>query len=82
MRDLGYAAKEKETEEHDVIDEAIQEEAEVRPLVYVLEIASDCSKGFHSLLDWSRHTISTQQCQGEEFEIKRLSRQGSIDRFR
>ena len=30
MSDLRYAAKEKETPEHDVIDEAIQEGAEVR----------------------------------------------------
>ena len=29
MKDLKYATQEKETEEHDVIDEAIQEEAEV-----------------------------------------------------
>lgn len=43
MKDLSFAAREKETEEHDVIDEAIQEEAEAsdpRPSIYNLPITN------------------------------------------
>lgn len=64
MSDLKYAVKEKETPEHDVIDEAIQEGAEVSWLLSKgARARADLAIGIHSLLYWRRHRVQAKQCQ-------------------
>lgn len=46
LADLNYAAKEKVTPDHDVIDEAIREEAEVGTLTASEMTCADCVKGY------------------------------------
>ena len=71
MADLGFAVKEKQTEDHDVIDEAIAEQAEVR--IKALESDTkllsfqglsrnftDLSSGVHRILHSSRCRIQAK----------------------
>jgi len=74
MQDLTFAAKEKVVPDHDVIDEAIREQAEVRrkansPSVAIHDrlIAQPShlltnSPGLHRLLHTRRHRIPTERC--------------------
>lgn len=54
MADLGFAVKEKVTPDHDVIDEAIREEAEVGRQEHIL------SSSWHMRADCLRATLSSQ----------------------
>lgn len=56
LADLGYAAKEKMIPDHDVIDEAIKEDAEVSVLFKVMMVHTDNSRvtpSFPYLWAWS-----------------------------
>lgn len=44
MQDLKFAAQEKVTEEHDVIDEAIRDDAEVRRSNHNVWFSSNCDR--------------------------------------
>jgi hypothetical protein len=76
MQDLEYASKEKVTPDHDVINDAIKERAEVStnpkfpgaPLTYL---------GLHCLLYPSRSCLPPQRGKGEEPQGQRLPRQVS-----
>lgn len=82
MADLKAAAREKETAEHDVIDEAIQEGPEVR-----CESANsglvDAQKiiGVHRLFCRRWNYLSAQRRQSQESQNKGLLRQGTPDLF-
>ena len=75
MADLGFAVKEKVTPDHDVIDEAIREEAEVW-----LDISSRYLKlsvpGLYRLLNTRRHSLPPECSKGQELENQRLLREG------
>ena len=66
LKDLKYAAAEKETEEHDVIEEAIQEEAEVSKVCLSQKLRAVLIRlaGLYSFLHWSGHIVPPEQCQG------------------
>lgn len=61
MQDLNYAVKEKVVEDHNVIDEAIREEAEVGDINSLSECRSDSHLGLHSVLDTSGRSLPTQR---------------------
>lgn len=72
MADLGFAVKEKVTPDHDVIDEAIREEAEVGSIKQHAEgLLRDL--GLHCLFHPGRHRLQTEQRQSQESEDQRLS---------
>lgn len=79
MQDFSFAVKEKVVEDHNVIDEAIREEAEVSS-------AMNCSlrllttAGIHRLLHSRWSSISSQFSEGQELENKRLSGQSTLGR--
>lgn len=65
LQDLEYAVKEKVVEDHDVIDEAIREEAEVCVLFSIRRNRSlTNAPGLHSILNPRRCSISTERGQG------------------
>lgn len=81
MQDLSYAVKEKVTEDHNVIDEAIKEEAEVRwsrdGFPGYLGLATDPGLGLHGILDPRWNRLQTERGQSAEFEDQRLSWKGT-----
>lgn len=64
MQDLSYAVKEKVVEDHNVIDEAIREEAEVslriicRTMTHI--VVADNDSGLHRLLDSRRSRVPAE----------------------
>ena len=66
MEDLHIAAKEKEKPDHDVIDEAIAEEAEVTLSSSAMLSSGSYSIGLHCLLNPGRSDIPAKRCQSEE----------------
>lgn len=79
LQDLQYAVKEKVVEDHNVIDEAIREEAEVRlgpspQSSYTLLISV---LGLHRLLHPRRRCLPTERRQGSQPQDQGLSRQGA-----
>lgn len=66
MEDLHIAAKEKEKQDHDVIDEAITEEAEV--IIQPIDTSSigSCLIGIYCLLNSRRSHLPAERGQGEE----------------
>lgn len=61
LADLGYAAKEKMISDHDVIDEAIKEDAEVRVKFQRSSSYILISQGLHRLLHTCWRDLSTEQ---------------------
>jgi tetratricopeptide (TPR) repeat protein len=78
MQDLEYASKEKVTPDHDVINDAIRERAEVSTLP-VLAIQADPS-GIYRVLNPRRSSLSAERSQGQEPQNEGLSRQVTRDR--
>lgn len=68
MEDLHIAAKEKEKPDHDVIDEAIAEEAEVTIQPIDMFSIGSYLKGLHCLLHSRRGNIPAKRCQSEKSE--------------
>ena len=71
MQDLQFAANEKANADHDVIDEAIREQAEV------CHFSTGCREklneiGIHCLLHTRWYRLQTECCQGQKLEDKRL----------
>lgn len=66
MEDLHIAAKEKEKADHDVIDEAIEEEAEVTIQPTDKISIGSCFIGIYCLLNSCWSNIPSQRCQSEE----------------
>ena len=66
LDDLNYAAKEKVTSDHEVIDEAIREEAEVIFKFAQSRALADEGEGLHSLLNSCWRRLSAEQLQSEE----------------
>ena len=64
MGDLSYAAKEKVTPAHDVIDEAIREQAEVRSESAPSELPNLTPLGLHCVFNPCGHRLPPQQCKG------------------
>jgi tetratricopeptide (TPR) repeat protein len=67
MTDLEYAAKEKQVEDHNVIDEAIKEQAEVCFCIFIDMRFADCGErgtnsfaGLHGLLGRRWRAVPTQ----------------------
>lgn len=77
MQDLSFAAKEKVVPDHDVIDEAIREEAEVWHSVPVHLNHFLTVTGLHRLLHPRRHRLSAERSEGQELEDERLPWKGS-----
>lgn len=85
MQDLSYAVKEKVVEDHNVIDEAIREEAEVRSFQRNKHEAScehhtDFLLGLHSIFDTSWRCLSSQRSQSSQPQDERLPRKGTVSR--
>lgn len=77
MQDLSYAVKEKVVEDHNVIDEAIREEAEVGPLPSLYQLDTQIQLtlrdvGLHGVLYSCRRGLPPQRSQGSKFENQRL----------
>src|SRR5690242_74430 len=72
LQDLSFAAKEKVVPDHDVIDEAIREEAEVLCHSMLATPAELIRPGLHRILYPSRHRVSSQRSEGQELEDKGL----------
>lgn len=62
LQDLSYAVKEKVVEDHNVIDEAIKEEAEVCPIQYEFGMRhqADKQQGLHRLLHSRWRCVQTK----------------------
>jgi hypothetical protein len=73
MQDFSFAVKEKVVEDHNVIDEAIREEAEVSQ-DDVSARQSLRYAGLYRILDTRRRGLSTECSKGQEFEDEGLSR--------
>ena len=78
MQDFSFAVKEKVVEDHNVIDEAIKEEAEVCRFgdASMGNCVTDNLLGLHCLLHTCWRSLQTQLGQGKELEDKRLPRKG------
>lgn len=77
MQDLMFAAKEKVVPDHDVIDEAIKEQAEVCTSASLMkEILT--FPGLHCLLHTRRHSLSSQRSESQESKSKGLPRQSTL----
>lgn len=78
MQDFSFAVKEKVVEDHNVIDEAIKEEAEVCRFSHasIGNCVTDNLSGLHCLLHTCWRSLQTQLGQGKELEDKRLPRKG------
>ena len=81
MVDLNYAVKEKVTPDHDVIDEAIREQAEVRSRSSLWTFSNLIPLGLHCVFNPRGHRLPAQQCKGQESQNKRLPRKGAINSF-
>jgi hypothetical protein len=86
LQDLSYAAKEKVTSDHDVIDDAIRENADVwHPTLsafffaFAVDIVLTLA-GIHGILNPRRRAISPQCSQGEKPQVQGLPRQGKTGR--
>lgn len=66
MEDLHIAAKEKEKPDHDVIDEAIGEEAEVNICSTDTSTIGSCLTGIYCLLNPCWSDIPAKRCQSKE----------------
>lgn len=68
LQDLQYALKEKVVEDHNVIDEAIREEAEVwlGPSPKISDTWLICFPGLHCLLHSRRSCLPTERRQGSQ----------------
>lgn len=86
LQDFSYASKEKVVDDHDVIDEAIRDEAEVRVILLPThrgrlgDVADAGKAGLYRLLHSGRGRLPTEQRQGQEPEDQGLSRQGASGR--
>ena len=69
MEDLNIAAKEKEKPDHDVIDEAISEQAEVTIEPIDIMSTGSCLIGVYSLLNSCWSNLPAKCCQGEEPQV-------------
>lgn len=90
MQDLQYAAKEKVVEDHNVIDDAIRDEAKVRPTFFfffsfvpipgLVRSRTDILAGLYRLFHsrWSR--VQAKRGQGPEPATKRLPWKGPAGR--
>lgn len=82
MQDLSYAVKEKVVEDHDVIDEAIREEAEVSLQTRFFHwhcawlVCAHSWAGIYRLLDSRRCRLPSQRSKGAKSQNQRLPRQG------
>ena len=78
LGDLSYAAKEKVTADHDVIDDAIREEAEVRVFTYQSAIVSPnmLHIGLHRIFHSSWYSVPPKQRQGQESQDQGLPGKG------
>lgn len=81
MGDLTYAAKEKVTADHDVIDEAIKEDAEVGRPDSLRQTPYLMKPGLHRLLYSRRRGLPPQQRQSQEPQDKGLPRQSPPHRL-
>lgn len=81
MGDLSYAAKEKVTTDHDVIDEAIREQAQVRGERDACVGFMLTDSGIYRLFDSRGRGLPTEQRQSEESENQGLSRQSAPGRL-
>lgn len=79
MQDFSFAVKEKVVEDHNVIDEAIREEAEVSSKVKVL-VHLLTEAGVHRFLYSRWSGLSSQFSQSQELENKGLSRKSALGR--
>lgn len=80
MQDLQYAVKEKVVEDHNVIDDAIRDEAKVchsDSEIVTAWLVADALAGLHRFLHPRRRRLPTKRSQGAESAAKRLSREGS-----
>lgn len=66
IQDLEYAAKEKVTPDHDVIDDAIRENADVCGLYQSAAIQANLNTGLYRLLNPSGSSLSPQRSQSQE----------------
>ena len=80
LQDLSFAAKEKVVPDHDVIDEAIREEAEVLRLAYPETRIELTNSGLHRVLNSGWYCLPPQRSQGQEPEDKGLPWKSSLDR--
>lgn len=81
MQDLRYAAQEKVTSDHDVIDDAIRENADVcLAMLELFKHPTDQSPGIYGVFNPRGSSLSTQRCQGQKPQDQRLPRQGSSRR--
>lgn len=78
MQDFSFAVKEKVVEDHNVIDEAIREEAEV--IIFVWEFPDQLLMilGLYCFLHPRRRCLQTKSGQGQELKDERLLGQSSI----
>ena len=73
MQDFSFAVKEKVVEDHNVIDEAIREEAEVGlNLQWKTANLANKNPGIHSVFYSGRCSLSTKSSQSQELEDQRL----------
>lgn len=61
IQDLEYAAKEKVTPDHDVIDDAIRENADVCGFYQSAAIQANLNSGLYRLLNPSGGSLSSQR---------------------
>jgi hypothetical protein len=82
MQDLQYAVKEKVVEDHNVIDDAIRDEAKVSAQLFIrfpflgLALVLTLASGVHCLLDPSRRRLPPERSQSTESEAEGLPWQG------
>lgn len=80
LQDLEFASREKVTPDHDVINDAIQERAEVCfPFSLSRNLSFNNFLGIHRLLNPSWGRLSTQRSQSQEPEDQGLPRESQID---
>jgi hypothetical protein len=65
MKDFEFAKKEKVTADHDVIDDAIRERAEVRQIFPTLSLVLTIA-GLYCLFDTCRSCLQTKRGEGQE----------------
>jgi tetratricopeptide (TPR) repeat protein len=72
MKDFEFAVKEKVTPDHEVIDEAIREQAEVSSEFVARKKKKLTCGGIHGLFHTCRRCISSERSQGEKSQDQRL----------
>lgn len=83
LQDLQYAVKEKVVEDHNVIDDAIRDEAKVWPSPdRHVDFATDplCVPGLHGLFDPRRRRLQAKRGQSAKSATEGLPRKGAIGR--